>query len=216
MKFFARSLQVVGVCCATVTFSLPQIVRAQPDEAAAKAANPAAEDVQKKALDKAMEEGRETIEKVAKMTPAQIRDYMQEIQEKTVRTLLVQSEFNDLELQDIVIEYLRQQNLARAQPRLIAANLRDAIADKNTPELKLRQLMAQWQKASEQEQLRSEDATLELREILKLDERPRLDAVLHLYGLIGNETWSVSNALGGMSGLALLPTPQEIKALPAQ
>ena len=213
MNFFTRSLKIVALVS---IFALPQIVLAQPDETAPKAANPPAQDLQQEAMDKAVQEGRDTIEKIGKMTPAQIRDYLQEIQEKTVRTLLVQSEFNDLELQEIVVDYLRQQNLARAPVRLVAARLRDAIADKNTPEATLLQLMTQWKKASDQEQQRTEDAALELRETLKLDERPRLDAVLHLYGLIGNEAWYLSNALGSMSGLGMLPTPQEIKAAPAQ
>ena len=133
-----------------------------------------------------------------------------------MRTLLTQTDFNDLELQEIVINYLRQQNLARTQPRLIAARLRDAIADKETTEVQMSQLLSQWQKASDKEQQRTEDAAFELRQTLKLDERPRLDAVLHLYGLLGNETWYMSNALAGLSTLSLLPTPQEIKAVPAK
>ena len=220
MNFFARSLKTV---CVLSMLSLPQIVCAQPDETAPKAANPTTQDAQKAAVDKAMAEGRETIEKVAQMTPAQIRDFMQETSEKTVRTLLTQTDFNDLELQEILINYLRQQNIARAKPRLIAARLRDAIADKETTEVQLSQLLSQllsqWQKASDQEQQRTEDAALELRQTLKLDERPRLDAVLHLYGLLDNETWYMSNALAGLSALAMLPTPQEIKqidAAPAQ
>ena len=213
MKIFLCSL--VTLLVATSFVSLPN-AHAQPLEDAGKAHNPTAADLRKAATEQAMAQGREVADKVAQMTPAQLRDYLQELQEELARTLLTQNGFTDLALQELIVDYLREQNRARWNVRVLGARVRGAIANQNTTEVELSQLMAQWQKTGEEEKIRSEAATLALRETLKLGEHPRLDAVLHLNGLVGNEGWLMSNALFGINGLSLLPTREEIEALPAK
>ena len=109
------------------------------------------------------------------------------MQEELARTLWTQNGFTDLELQEVIVDYLSEQNRARWDVRILGARVRDDIANKNVDDAQLSLLMAQWQKTGEEEKTRSEDATLALRETLKLNEHPRLNAVLHLNGLIGDE-----------------------------
>ena len=206
MKFITRSLALLLVAS---SFLLPQIVQAQPNDAAPAIVNPP--DAQK-AMDEAM---KTMIDKFKKMTPQELRDYVRESQEEMWRSQMVRQGFNDLEIQEIVLNFLHQQDAARTDIRAVAARLRDALANtdatintKTTPE-QLTILLEELQKAADLEQKRRDKATTELYQTLKLDERSRLDATLHLRGIIGDEIWYLGDAFSGMGALGTLPVPEQ-------
>ncbi len=220
MKLITRSFRMVCALCAT-TFLLPQIVRAQPNDTAPKAANPPAVDAQadaQKAADAAL---KEALDKLKNMTVEEMRDYTRTMQEEFLRSQLSRQGFNDLEMQEIVIDFLHQQDAARQNVRSAAAQLRDALtkpdttANLQTPPEQLTNLLAELQKAAADEQVRREQASVVLAQTLKLDERPRLDATLRLRAIIGDEIWYFGDAFSGMSGLATLPLPAQQKKLSA-
>ncbi len=167
-------------------------------------------------FDKGAQMGLEFGKKFATMTPEQIRDYLREIQADALRKILTANGFSEEKMQITVLDFVRTETAARAEIRLLAARLRDAAANPQADEWNLLQLSVQMQTAKDNTIARLAVATDELGKKLGLPEKPRLIALLHLYGFIGSETQSFADALTSGSAVALLPTPAEIKALPAQ
>lgn len=204
-KFF---LALSVLCVATST------CRSQPVEGEGKAQNPTAADAQKAAIDKAMAEGRAAMQKILVMTPAQRREYVDQIAETQLRTLMTANGLDDLEVQEQVIVYTREQGVARAKVREAGARLRDALADKASTKEAMASLLNEYRAASEAERTRRDQAESKLREDLELSQNPRLDGVLQLYGVIGDASWFTGGMLSGMGAIATLPMPGELPKRP--
>ena len=207
MKKILLTLSVLCVAASTC--------KAQPADGGGLANNPAPEDARKAAIDKAMAEGRAAMDKVAAMTPAQRRAYVEQIFEGQLRTLMNTNGLNDLEMQEEVILYTREQSAARIKVREAGARLRDAVADKASTKEALASLLAEFNAASEAERTRRGEAENTLREHLQLSENPRLEGLLQLYGVISDASWFAGGLMSGMTGIALLPEKGELPA-PAQ
>ena len=201
MKIFTRSLATLFI---SATVLSPQIVRAQPQEVPPPVEAPAPLPDRNAAAEKAMQE---MMDKFKAMTPDQMRDYMRDMQENMLRSQITQQGFNDLELQEIVVNFLRQQDASRDELRAVAARLRNALGDKNTPTEQFAPLLAELQKAAAAQQVRREQASAELEQTLKLDEQPRVEAMLHLNGFIGDELWSLGDLSIGIGAVNSLPVP---------
>ena len=206
MKKLFLTLSVL--CVATST------CRPQPAEGEGKAQNPTAADAQKAAIDKATAEGRAAMEKVAAMNPAQRRAYVDQIFEGQLRILMNTNGLDDLEMQEQVIVYTREQSAARTQVREAGARLRDAIADKASTKEALASLLAEFTAASEAERKRRGQAEDKLREDLELSQNPRLEGLLQLHGIIGDASWFTGGLMSGMTGIALLPEKGELPKRP--
>lgn len=195
---------LIAVCAAASTCS------AQPADDAGKAANPAPADGQKAAIDKAMGDGRAAIEKVMTMTPAQRREWMDQLAETQLRALMTAQGLNDLEIQEKVVLFTREQSAARAKVREAGARLRDALADKNSSKEALASLLDQFTAAGEAERDRRDRAEGKLREELEMAQNPRLEGLLQLYGIIGDASWFSGGMLSGMASIAMLPEAGEL------
>jgi len=196
---------LIAVAAATST------CRAQPADDAGKAANPPnAADAQKAALDKAMAEARTAMDKVAAMTPVQRRAYVDQIFEGQLRTLMTANGLNDLEIQEKVVLYVREQSAARLKVREAGARLRDALADKTSTKETLSSLLDEYTTAAEFEHERRDKAEGALRQDLELAKNPRLEGLLQLQGIIGDASWFTGGLMSGMSVVALLPEKGEL------
>ncbi len=184
---------------------------AQPAEDAGKGANPPnTADAQKAAADKAMAEARKGMDKVMAMTPAQLRAYMDQLAEQQLRTLMTANGLNDLELQEKVVLYTRAQSASRTKVREAGARLRDALMDKKSSKELLASLLDEYTTAAEAERERRDKAEGALREDLEIKTNPRLEGVLQLYGIIGDDSWFSGGMLGGVASIAMLPQAAEL------
>ena len=201
MKVFTWSFATLFIATAFLT---PQIARAQPNEAPPQTEVQARVQERNAAAERAMQE---MVDKFKKMTPDQLRDYDREMRENALRSNMTDQGFNDLELQDIVINFLRQQEASHGDLRAIAVRLRDALDDKNTPTEQFAPLLAELEKAAAAQQVRREQDSAKLAQTLKLDEQPRVEAMLHLNGFIGDEMWSLGDSSNGIGAVGALPVP---------
>ena len=150
---------------------------------------------------------------LARMTPAQIRVYLYDLEEKRLRGVLSEAGFGDEKTQKVIFDWLRAQEVARTEIRFVAGTLRDAIANPNSTDFTILTLIGRWQGLADEEETRRENSILQLHQTLELDNQPRLNALLHLYGIVGDETWRFGDALVSQFALAILPTKDEIRAL---
>lgn len=193
---------------------------AQPADEPGKAQNPqnppaANADANKAAIEKGMAAGREAAEKFMAMTPAQQREWMDQMQEQTLKTLMKANGMDDLELQEKVVLFMREQSASRLHVRELAARLRDALADKKSTDATLSALIDEYVAATQTERERRDKAESVLREELEFQKNPRLEGMLQLYGGIGDSAWLTGGSLmSGMMSLSMLPTPNELAAKP--
>jgi hypothetical protein len=206
-----KTILALGVALFAAASTWAQPVAAQPAAEPGKAANPAGADPMA-AMDKAMADQRKNIEQVMKMTPAQRRDWMLGLQEQGFRAQAKAYGFGDLELQDTIWKHAREQEAARAPVRMKAARLRDALAAaKATPE-SIRALSGAWMQATEEENERRKGAEEGLRQALKLDANPRLEAFLLLHGIIGDAAWTAGGLISASTLQVNLPDAAEVAA----
>lgn len=189
---------------------------AQPAEGAGNAQNPPAVDGQKAALDKAMEDGRKAAEKMLAMTPTQRREWIDQMQEQQFKLMLTAAGLNDLEMQEKIVLFAREQSAARLKVREAAARLRDAMLDKKSTSQTLSVLLSTYLAATEAERERRDKADGDLREDLDLAANPRLDGMLQLFGVIGDAAWFTGGMISGMAAQAMLPAPGEPQPVVAQ
>jgi len=211
-----RRILSLLLCCCVGASTWCAGVQAQPDPDAGKAQNPVAGADKKANMDKALAAGREAAEKLMAMTPAQQREWMLQLQEQQVRLLMTQHGFNDMELQEIVSTYLKKQHEARAPIRLRAALLRDAIADKKSSDEAITALLQEHAKAIDVERERNKQEAHDLATELNLEKKPRLHALLQMWGVIGDSGFlSGAPFMGASTALAFLPSPDEAKQMAA-
>jgi len=98
----------------------------------------------------------------------------------------------DEETQNVIIAHLTDEVKARRAVRELTTRLSRALRRKSTPDAEIAQLTTQLQAALADDQQRRKQANLELDRQIGYSQKPRLEAMLMVLGLIGDASVTVS------------------------
>jgi len=133
------------------------------------------------------------------MTPEQRQKMQQERQERGLRRGLSRAGFEDKALQDAIVAYSQEQSKAR---RLLQDQLRkimEAMQDKAITDAQMAALIADFRADVAAERDRRDAALKILDQKTSYTTKPRLDALLMMLGIIGDEM-SIAGPQGGGFG----------------
>lgn len=130
------------------------------------------------------------------MMPPQMQAQMLE---QSVRQQLQASGFTDKALQDAVIDFMQAQEKARGPLRDKAREVGAAIRNNATTDTQMATLTNAFRIAIEDEKTRSEAALKTLDAKIGYAKKPRLEALLMMLGLIGDETSYLTSPASAMS-----------------
>jgi hypothetical protein len=136
------------------------------------------------------------------MTPEQRKQAMQMMAEQTVRGSLGWIGFNDAETQNLVINAMREQDTIYAPVRDQHLKVAQALMNKETDENQMATLMLSLRDAAEKARTEREATIKTLDERIAFSQQPRLEALLTMLGLVGNETQHVGGVLSSL-GVAM-------------
>jgi hypothetical protein len=135
----------------------------------------------------------------AKMTPEQRRQAMQQFVEQTIRAAMAGLDYTDKTQQDDVIAFAAEQEKllepVREKHRKVAQALLNKANDDDVAAL-----MADLRASIEETSKRRQAAIAELDEKIKFSQKPRLEALLSMIGLTGNETSFIGGAFTAIMG----------------
>ncbi len=158
-------------------------VNAQPDENnAPKGVNPPNRAVKPKAT---------RAEQIAKRRARKIEARVEEI-----RLQLTQAGFTDPVLQTTIVDYYNSEQEARAKISDQYLQVVAAVRDKTTTDTQIVPLLIALRTSVAEEKIRVEKSSADFSAKLKLDQNPRLDALLMTQGVTGNERAFASQASG--------------------
>lgn len=111
--------------------------------------------------------------------------------EKQQRTFMTALGFTDTATQDAVVEFLRQQKLAR-QPLLKSAQeLATAIKDKNSTDEQITAQLMAFRKAAADDKARNDNELQALEKKINYSTKPRLETFLTMVEIVGGESYVV-------------------------
>lgn len=169
-----------------VQFAGANKAQAQPDiNNAPKGENPPNRDV------RARKPKLGTAEQIAKRRAKRLASRADDI-----RSQLVAAGFTDEALLNTIVDYYKSEQEARAKISDLYHKVLTAQKSKNTPDAELVPLLADLRTAIAEEKIRQEKSFLEFSTKLKLDQNPRLDAMLMVRGVTGSERAFASQADG--------------------
>ena len=113
-----------------------------------------------------------------------------------LRAALSEAGFEDKALQDAILSFVEEQDLAREELRAIAARCSEALRDRDVAEAEITRLLESYQAASAQALARREAALVKLEEKVRWKSNPRLQMLLRLRGVLGSEAWLAGDTLG--------------------
>lgn len=144
------------------------------------------------------------------MTPAQRQEAEQQQQERQVqreqakwvwvRQTLTAAGYTDAEVQSAVVSFMQAQEKARQPLQQQARALATGLIDLTTPNEKLTADLTKFREAASADQKRYQTELAELDTKVKFSTQPRLETLLTILGVIGQET----PTLGGVG--AIFPT----------
>lgn len=131
------------------------------------------------------------------MTPEQRRQAMKKMREQGLRRTMTRSGFADAALQDAVVEFADAQAEATQSLQEKARLLTQAVRNQDSTDEQIAALLADFRTAAAAEKTRRATALAELEAATEFSKKPRLDALLTLSGIIGDETSLLGGAGGG-------------------
>jgi uncharacterized membrane protein YgcG len=130
------------------------------------------------------------------MSPEQRQQWMQQQREQGLRATLTRAGFADVALQGAVVDFANAQDTATQTLQDKARQLNQAVRDPNSTNEAIATLLADFRAAVAAEKARRATALTGLDEDTSYTKNPRLEALLTLSGIIGDE----AAVLGGMGG----------------
>lgn len=137
-----------------------------------------------------------------KMTPEQRTQSMQTMMEKIVRDAIERLGINDAETQNLVVDTMREQDATYEAVRAEHLKVAQALMDNEADEVKMTALLQGLRDASEKARVARQASIKTLDERIAFSQQPRLEALLTMLGLVGNETEHVGGVLGSL-GVAM-------------
>ena len=134
------------------------------------------------------------------MTPeqrAQMQQQMQQRREQGLHQVLTAARFTEAPLQNAIVDFVNQQDTAGQAVQEKARLLGQALRDPAATDAQVAPLLADFRAAVAAEKARRATALKELDADISYTKSPRLDALLTMLGIIGDE----SSIMGGMGGL---------------
>lgn len=198
---------IAGLVALALSGGLPTAVYAQPDpHEPAKKANPENLDAAAM-LRQAQEAGAKEAQKMARMTPQEQQQEFQRLMQQLLRTSLNGSGFTDKTLQDTILQFVTEQETARAAVRLAANKVylaqgpNGAAVDNATLETRINDYLATVEDARAER----ENAVAALDQKIAFSKNSHLKGWLLLNGVIGDAGWFTGNVimLGSMTTAAL-------------
>ena len=133
------------------------------------------------------------------MTPEQRAQMMQQMKERRalgLRQMMTQANITDGGTQTFVIDYVDAQTDAEQSLQDKARAVQDALRNPNSTDEQIATALADFRAAVAAEKARREAALKQLDEDVSYSKNPRMDALLTMGGLIGDE----ASYVGGMGG----------------
>jgi hypothetical protein len=141
------------------------------------------------------------------MTPEQRRQAVQTMTEQIVRGSLEEMGFKDAETKELVINAMREQSTIFEPVRAQHLKVAQALMNKDTTDEQMTTLMQGLREASEKARVAREASVKTLDDRIAFSQQPRLEALLTMLGLVGNETEHVGGVMASlgvaMSNLAI-------------
>jgi len=144
---------------------------------------------------------------MANMTPEQRQAAMAQVREQTVRRLLERSGFAEKALQDDVIAFIKEEDKLRLPLREENRKVAEALRNQGGTEDEIRTALTNLRTAVDKEKTRRAEATKAFAAKANLAQKPRLEALLTMLGIIGDEAAIIGAGAGagamagGMGGL---------------
>lgn len=132
------------------------------------------------------------------MTPEQRREAMQKMRAEGLRRTMNEAGFTQTATQDAVIAFMAAQDEAAQPLRDQMRKLGEAMRDTTVTDAQMAPLLADFRMAVEAERARRAKALKDLDAKIGYSKKPRLDAMLTLAGIIGDEASLVGGGGRGM------------------
>lgn len=116
-----------------------------------------------------------------------------------MRGMLTQSGFPDKALQDAVIDFVNEQDQAGMTVQDKTRAVAEALRNPAVTDTQMATLLVEWRAAAQAEKTRRAEALKGLDAEIGYSKKPRLDALLSIGGIIGDEA-SLGGGMGGRGG----------------
>jgi hypothetical protein len=143
------------------------------------------------ALQRARRDGEQT--NWFELTPEERRQANATARERGLRSLLAEAGFEQKDVQDAVVAFVNEQDQAREPLRDQAAKLMDTVTGAATGDALVPGLLAELRKnvAAEKERRKAAETALDAK--INYSKQPRLEAILTVLGIIGDEAVSLES-----------------------
>ena len=129
---------------------------------------------------------------------------------KSLRDSMGRAGFGDRSLQNAVLDFVEEQDLAREEVREAAAACLRALDDQQLDDPQVQKLLDAYQAATTRAQAKRDASLVQLDAQIHFSTNPRLRAFLSLRSLVGNEAQFTKNALPDFGGAMDFYELQEI------
>ncbi len=129
------------------------------------------------------------------MTPEQRAQMIAQRREQFIRQGLTQMGFTDTTMQDALVEFVATQATAVAPLQDKQNAIMQALQNKTTTDAQFATLMTDWQTLATAEQTRRTQALKDLDTSISYSKNPRLNALLTVFGIVGDQS-SLSSPYG--------------------
>jgi len=190
------------------------IASAQPEEAPAPPLTQEAKNRQK--IEEAMRKAQDEVVNMMRVPEGERNAKLQLIQENGLRSTLTQAGFPEKNLQEAILDFIYAQNQARIKAQETGSKVLKAMGDKPEAATDITPIFTDYLNAVETAKTQREEATKALDEEIEFSKKPRLKALLTIYGIIGEAAWYTGEVqMVGQMGLAAM-APYLMKAAAAQ
>jgi hypothetical protein len=136
------------------------------------------------------------------MTPEQRKQAMQAMAEQLLRSSLEQQGINDGETQNLIINAMREQDTIYEPVRAQHLKIAQALMNKDTTDEQMATLMQGLRDASQKARVAREASLKTLDDRVAFSQQPRLEALLTMLGLAGDEIEHVGGVMASL-GVAM-------------
>lgn len=187
------------------------IASAQPEQAPEPPQTQEAKNKQK--MEEVMRKAQDEAVNMMRMPEAERNAKIQLMQENALRMTLTQSGFPEKNLQEAVLDFIYAQNQSRVKVQETGSKVLRAMGDKPEVATDITPIFTDYLDAVETAKTQREEATKALDEEIEFSKKPRLKALLTIYGIIGEAAWYTGDVqLIGQMGLAAM-APHLLKAV---
>jgi len=136
----------------------------------------------------------------ANMTPAQRQQMMQQQREQGVKMMLQRGNVDDVVAQGAIIAFINAQDAATQTLQDAARKVNQAVRNPDSTDDQIATALADLRKLAAAEKLRRATALTQMDAAINYTKNPRLDAILTLGGVIGDEAALLGAGGGGGGG----------------